>query len=447
MVTNRFDSSHDPAFDLRAAELSQAATAQQQESTSDGEHPGAIEHTGDDLLSAAEDGLLAVATPAAAPVVAAVAAGQAVLDAGTDAYDLARDATDAIGDVFGGGDEHPGESTFPVDPDAAPESDEEYAAKMQHAKEEMDKGKAAFDKSVRLWDERHDGVQELDLHRHGDPLGDIRLQDSSGIDSQVAVGAAPNLDLEPHVVGSGAIGGAVTSAPAGAMESVAALSPEVAIGASDATGAPDNATVPVEELRDHVAIGAQPAVQVTQLPTADHAPATVPFGSDVQLNPQPIPPGIGADIGEPAAAHEAAGGGDSSIIIVGGTPSASAPHDMHGEHVGSFPPIGTHVQAHPQPIGAEIGEPAAPSATGDHVPSAADASIIIVGGAGAGVAAHDAVHVIAVDVAPAEHDVASALEAHEGTHTDALSETPAFHGMDIHEAPHDASITADELDG
>ena len=45
-----------------------------------------------------------------------------------------------------------------------------------------------------------------------------------------------------------------------------------------------------------------------------------PDGSDVELNPQPIPPGLDADVGEPltSAAPEAPRISNSSIIIVGG---------------------------------------------------------------------------------------------------------------------------------
>ncbi len=46
-----------------------------------------------------------------------------------------------------------------------------------------------------------------------------------------------------------------------------------------------------------------------------------PDGSDVELNPQPIPPGLDADVGEPltSPAPEAPRISNSSIIIVGGT--------------------------------------------------------------------------------------------------------------------------------
>lgn len=67
----------------------------------------------------------------------------------------------------------------------------------------------------------------------------------------------------------------------------------------------------------HVTVGCAPVIDADELPTADHAPADVPFGSEAELNPQPIPPG--------KAAIRSSGVDDAAIIIVGGNlrPGAS----------------------------------------------------------------------------------------------------------------------------
>lgn len=64
----------------------------------------------------------------------------------------------------------------------------------------------------------------------------------------------------------------------------------------------------------HVTVGCAPVIDADELPTADPAPADVPFGSEAELNPQPIPPG--------KAAIRSSGVDDAAIIIVGGKPSA-----------------------------------------------------------------------------------------------------------------------------
>ncbi len=64
----------------------------------------------------------------------------------------------------------------------------------------------------------------------------------------------------------------------------------------------------------HVTVGGGPAIDADGSPTAGDAPADVPFGSEVDLNPQPIPPG--------KAVAPSSGVDDAAIIIVGGKPSS-----------------------------------------------------------------------------------------------------------------------------
>lgn len=88
----------------------------------------------------------------------------------------------------------------------------------------------------------------------------------------------------------------------------------------------------------------------------------MPFGSDVQLNPQPIPPGLdvhppvpitqaeaGADIGEPLvdAAAGAQSTTDSSIIIVGG---AEAPVFSDVPSAPAEPPVVAEVEVPDAPM-------------------------------------------------------------------------------------------------
>jgi hypothetical protein len=319
------------------------------------EHPGAIEHAGADVLAATEAGLLAAAAPVAAPVVAVVAAGEAVIDAGKDVYNVASDATDAIGDIFGGGDEHPGQSTFPDDPNAPKPTPEEYAAQREAA---LEARRAEVREHERLR-AVHDGAKEGNVDdAHSDHFSVFQNEHHQlvgNLDDHVVAGAMTGsglLDVQTGVVGTGAAG---------------------------ALGAPDNVMVPVGELPDHVAIGADPVIGVPTLPVPDHAPADVPFGDDVQLNPQPIPPGLGAHIGEPApqVADHQAHGQEAGIIIVGG---------------------------HEAPLLLD----------------------------------HPDAHDIAAHMTPIEHDIASTLTEH--------SDGPAFHAVDIHDAPVDLGATDGELD-
>lgn len=224
-----------------------------------------------DAETAGEDSAL-TGIAAVAPQAAAAAAA---IDKAGDLVDGAKDAGKWVGgaldDIFGG-DEHPGQSTFDVDPNAVPESDAEYAAKMARAEEAMDKAGADFDKSVHLWNGRHRDVAHA-------------VQNSDAADVRWAsrkARAGKVQDAATDVRGGGAFD-----------------DPRVEdIGQSD----------------PHVEVGGDPVIDVDQLPTADHTTADVPFGSDVELNPQPIPPGTAA---APSSDLD-----DSSIIIVGGKPSA-----------------------------------------------------------------------------------------------------------------------------
>jgi hypothetical protein len=380
-----FDKNYDPSFDLRAAEMSQTATVHQEaldaadgattnvavpegEPADDG--GSTLEHVGDNLLAAAEDGLLAVAAPALAPVVAAAAAGEALLDAGKEAYNVASDVTDTIGGLFSSGDAHPGESTFATDPDAPPESPEEYAAKMAQAEEAMDKAGADFDKSVRLWDGRHDAVEELDLRQHGDGIGDVRLQDTHAIDTDVTTGIARPIEIEPDIVGSGA--GAL-GAPDNVMEPVDELRDHVGIGAAGANAvvARDGGMEPVAALSADVAIGADSVINVDRLMSPDHALADVPLGSDVQLNPQPIPPGLGADLQLSAQSEESNGMGADK------TAADYAPDNHPG--AGADKTAADYAPDNHPGAGADKTAPAPDTADHQSV-GVHDSSIIIVGG-------------------------------------------------------------------
>ena len=209
-----------------------------------------------------------------AAVAPAAAAAAAAIDKAGDLVDAAKDAGKWVGgavdDLFGG-DEHPGESTFDADPNAVPESDEEYAANMARAKEELDQSGAAFDTSVHLWNGRH---QDVEHAVEGAEAADVRWAAGKARAGHVQ-------DGETEV-----LGGAYDDPRLGQI------------------GQPD----------PHVAVGDGPDIDADDLPTADHAPADVPFGSDVELNPQPIPPGRAV---APSSTVD-----DAAIIIVGGKPSA-----------------------------------------------------------------------------------------------------------------------------
>ncbi|MGZ5410869.1 MAG: hypothetical protein ACXWDJ_12825 [Aeromicrobium sp.] len=229
-----------------------------------------------DVESAGEDSAL-TGLAAVAPQAAAAAAA---IDKAGDLVDGAEDAGKWVGgvldDVFGG-DEHPGQSTFDVDPNAVPESDAEYAAKMARAEEAMDKAGADFDKSVHLWNGRHQDVEHA-------------VQDSDAAD----------------------IRWASRKARAGQVQEAGT---EVRGGAFD-----DPRVEKISQSDPHVVVSGDPVLDVDQLPTADHSPADVPLGSDVELNPQPIPPG--------KAAAPALDVDDSSIIIVGGKRSGRRAKDI-----------------------------------------------------------------------------------------------------------------------
>ena len=223
-----------------------------------------FDHEGD-AETAGLTGAAAVAPP--------VAAAAAAIDKAGDLLDAAKDAGKWVGgavdDLFGG-DEHPGQSTFDADPNAVPESDAQYAEKMARAKEEMDKAGAAFDKSVHLWNGRH---QDVEHAVEGAEAADARWAVRKSRAGQVQ-------DAETEV-----LGGAYDDPRLGQV------------------GQPDS----------HVTVG-RPVIDSDDLPTADHVPAEVPFGSEAELNPQPIPPG--------KAAARSSGADDAAIIIVGGKPSA-----------------------------------------------------------------------------------------------------------------------------
>src|SRR4051812_22082135 len=99
--------------------------------------------------TAAEDSALTGLAAVAPQVAAAAAAVDKAGDLVDGANDAAKWAGGALDDVFGAGDEHPGQSTFPADPDAPPESEAEYEEKMARAKEAMDKGGAENHKRVK----------------------------------------------------------------------------------------------------------------------------------------------------------------------------------------------------------------------------------------------------------------------------------------------------------
>ncbi len=207
-----------------------------------------------------------------AAVAPQVAAAAAAIDEAGDVVDGANDAATWVGgavDNLFGGDEHPGQSTFDVDPDAAPESEEEYQAKIARVTEEMEKGGAENHKRVHLWNGKHQGVQHA---VQGSEAADMRWATK-----KARAGKVETAGTEVH--------GGVSDDPR--MEGV---------GRSDA----------------HVSDG-DAVVDVHQLPTADHTPADVSPGSDVELNPQPIPPGRTGPLSDVD---------DASIIIVGGKPSA-----------------------------------------------------------------------------------------------------------------------------
>ena len=222
-----------------------------------------LDHEGD-AETAGLTGIAAVAPQAAAAA--------AAIDKADDLVDAAQDAGKWVGgavdDLFGS-DEHPGQSTFAPDPNAVPESDEEFAAKMARAKEEMDNAGAANAKSVHLWSGRHQDVEHA-----------------------VEGAEAANIRWSARKARAGHVEDAETEVLGGAYE--------------------DPRLGEVSQPDPHVAVGG-PVIDVDQLPTSDPATADVPPGSDVELNPQPIPPGKAARSSEVD---------DAAIIIVGGKPSA-----------------------------------------------------------------------------------------------------------------------------
>lgn len=216
-----------------------------------------------------------------AAVAPQVAAAAAAIDKAGELVDGANDAAKWVGgaldDVFGGDDEHPGQSTFPADADAPPESEAEYEEKMARAKEAMDKGGAENHKRVNLWNKRHQDVEHA-----------------------VQGAEAANVRWASRKARAGKVQDAATDVHGDAFND-----PHVAdIGQSDS----------------HVVVGGDPVIDVNELPTADHTPVDVAPGSDVELNPQPIPPGKAADSSSDVD--------DSSIIIVGGKPSARRIRDV-----------------------------------------------------------------------------------------------------------------------
>lgn len=433
MPAKRFDSSDDPAFDLRAAKAvaspdgmarsgadmkhSQQEVAVEQEDNErtlgeialdqdgdvaggavshavtpqavpDDDDPSTIEQIGNDLGAAAEDALIAglAAAPPVAAVVAVINQGEELLEAAEDGAKWVGGALDDVGDLFAVDKVVVGESTFPVDPDAVPHTREEMEAENAEIYAQAD----AIRANQEHFDELGGGggyVFNADPDGVTDPLGDIRLQDTVGLDNEVTTGVTPTLDLDPGIVGEGATRGAVTGAPDDVMEPVAGLSPDVAIGAD-------------------------PGVAVDQLPTANLELADVPVGADVQLNPQPIPPGF--DLHPPSPILEA----------------------------------GAEVSLNPQPIppgmGADIGEPLTET-TLDQAPSVSDSSIIIVGGTEAPLLADDAGpgfeggHEVNIAEPPMDEDVASTLAADV--------DGPAFHAIDIDEPGVDVGFTEDEFEG
>ena len=208
-----------------------------------------------------------------AAVAPQVAAAAAAMDKAGDVVDAAKDAGTwvggAIDDVFGSGDEHPGQSTFPVDPNAVPESEEEYQAKMVEAEEAMNKSGAAGAKAKDLWNDRH---QDVEYATERSEAADVTWSARKARSSHVE-----DTGMEIH--------GGLFDDPR--REDVGASDPH-----TTASG----------------------VIDAERLPIPDHAPADVPIGSDVELNPQPIAPGKAT---EPLSDVD-----DSSIIIVGGKPVA-----------------------------------------------------------------------------------------------------------------------------
>lgn len=478
MTGTRFGDSFDPAFDVRAAEMSKAATVQQEAADAadggnshvstpepapaGGGDDNTIEQIGGNLGDAAGDALLAAAS--IAPPVAAAAAvidqGEVLLDAGKDAANFANDAAGEVGgaleDLFGGGDDvPPGTSTFPVDPDAPVPTEtpgeanargDAIRSEQQHFDEHGGGGGYVFNAD----DER------------GGSFGDFRQQDVS--DHDVHAQADNSLDLDSGIAGAGAAGADAVAALDDAFEPVSASDPHTWVGGADA-GAPDGVFEPVVESEPHTTVGFVPAAD--DLPTVDGVQTEVPVGSDVQLNPQPIPPGMGADIGEPVTEAAASAGpdvADSSIIIVGRTEAAVGAYLGGGGAAVSLnpQPIQPGIDLHPpspiaeagaegslnsQPIppGADIGEPVAEAAAAA-APSTGDSSIIIVGGAEAPVLSEvpnvpvEAPVVVEVEVpdAPME-DVASSIAVE--------LDGPSFSAAESRDWPIEVSIADDSLDG
>ncbi len=199
-------------------------------------------------------------------------------------------------------------------------------------------------------------------------------------------------------------GGGDAGAPNGAFEPVSASDSHTsAAGGAGDIGAPDGTFEPVSESGSHTSVGFVP-VDPDELPSADHAPAEVPFGSDVQLNPQPIPPGMDG-------------------------PKAD-------------------VALNPQPIppgmGADIQEPVADVGAAP-APSVTDSSIIIVGGTEA--------PTVDVADAPAEAPVIADVEVHDAPMEDVAStidvetDGPSYGAADNHDTPLEVGIAEDTLDG
>ncbi len=140
---------------------------------------------------------------------------------------------------------------------------------MAEAEKAMNKAGADFDKSVHLWNGRHQDVEHV--------VADSEANDVKWAARKARAGHVQDAGTEAH-------GGAFDDPR---LEDVGASDPHTTAGA---------------------------ALDPDQLPTADHEQADVPIGSDVELNPQPIPPGKAID---PLSDVD-----DSSIIIVGGKPVA-----------------------------------------------------------------------------------------------------------------------------
>ncbi len=273
-------------------------------------------------------------------------------------------------------------------------------------------------------------------------------------------------ESDPHT----SVGGAEAGAPDGVFGPVGDSDPHTSVGGAGA-GAPDGAYEPVSASDPHTSVGGEvgfvPAAD--DLPTVDGVQTEVPFGSDMQLNPQPIPPGIdlhppgpiapadaevslnpqpippgiGADIGEPVTEAAASAGPDvaaTSIIIVGGLEAA-----VGADLGGSADAVSLNPQPIPPGMGADIGEPVADAAASAG-PDVADSSIIIVGGTEAPVfndvatASAEAPVVADVEVADtAMEDVASTV---------AMDDGPLFDAAEEMHAPIEEQVFADDgLDG